>query len=137
MRPFHLAFPVADLTSTERFYVDCLGCKIGRTAERWIDFDLYGHQITAHLLPERAGSAGTNPVDGDQIHVPHFGVILNKDSWLALVNHLQECQQTFLLAPKIRFAGQVGEQGTFFIRDPSANVLEFKYFEDDALIFAK
>ncbi|ABC33433.1 predicted dioxygenase of extradiol dioxygenase family [Hahella chejuensis KCTC 2396] len=135
MRPFHLAFPVTNLDAARAFYVDRFGCAIGRTSERWIDFDFFGHQITAHLVESPQEDAGRNAVDGDSIRVPHFGVILDKSEWEKVRDRITERCDTFLLAPKIRFVGEPGEQGTFFVSDPSGNVLEFKYFNSDADIF--
>jgi extradiol dioxygenase family protein len=134
---FHLAFPVTDLPATERFFVDLFGCRIGRTDERWIDFDFYGHQLTAHLVEVSAHPASTNPVDGDAIPASHFGLILPWAEWHALRDHLQERGAVFLLEPKIRFAGEVGEQATMFLRDPSGNAIELKSFRDDASVFAR
>lgn len=133
---FHLAFPVTDLDAARSFYCDVLGCPAGRDAERWIDFDLWGHQITAHLV-EAAGDSGQNPVDGDAVPVPHFGLILDWDDWHALAERLGRIGTPFLIAPRIRFAGRVGEQATLFLRDPSGNALEFKAFRDPSRIFAR
>ncbi|MDY0881401.1 VOC family protein [Dongia soli] len=136
MPPFHLAFPVADLAATERFYVDLLGCRIGRQAEKWIDFDFFGHQISAHLRPEETGLAKRNEVDGDQVPVRHFGAILDWDKWQDLADRLQKAETQFIIEPHIRFKGQVGEQATMFLLDPSGNALEFKSFKDMSQIFA-
>lgn len=135
--PFHLAFAVTDLAATERFFVDLLGCRIGRTSQRWIDFDFFGHQITAHLVDGNLAEAETNPVDGEKVPSRHFGAILDWDVWQALSKRLQEAQIDFLIEPQIRFEGEVGEQATMFFRDPSGNALEFKAFKDKAQIFAK
>lgn len=132
---FHLAFPVADLEETRTFYVERLGCRAGREANRWIDFDLHGHQITAHLAGTIT-SAVTNPVDGDAVPVPHFGLILAWDDWQALARRLEAAGTEFVIPPKIRFRGQVGEQATMFLTDPSGNALEFKAFRDQGSIFA-
>ena len=134
--PFHLAFAVTDLAATERFFVDLLGCRIGRTSQRWIDFDFFGHQITAHLVDGNLAEAETNPVDGEKVPSRHFGAILDWDVWQALSKRLQEAQIDFLIQPQIRFEGEVGEQATMFFRDPSGNALEFKAFKDKAQIFA-
>jgi len=134
LRPFHLAFPVRDIGSTRRFYVELLGCRVGRESERWIDLDLHGHQISAHVAPPDAVT--TNPVDGEQVPVRHFGVILTLAEWRALEARLRAAGTRFLIEPQVRFAGQVGEQATLFLRDPSGNALEFKAFADDAAIFA-
>lgn len=135
MRPrFHLAFPVRDLESTRAFYEGVLGARVGRSAERWIDFDLQGHQISAHVAPVDA--VPTNPVDGDDVPVRHFGLILPWDEWHALADRLRRLGVTFLIEPHLRFRGQPGEQATLFVRDPSGNALEFKAFRDDASVFA-
>ncbi len=134
--PFHLAFPVKDVESTRRFYVDVLGCVVGREAERWIDFDFYGHQISAHVS-ERLDAEATNEVDGDDVPVRHHGAVLPWDEWHALATKLETLGATFLIAPRIRFAGQVGEQATFFLRDPSGNAIEVKSFKDRASLFAR
>ena len=136
MRPFHLAFPVTDLEATRRFYVDVLGCEVGREAGRWIDFDLGGHQISAHLVDRIVGDA-TNEVDGDAVPARHFGLILAPAEWRALAARLRAAGVAFVIEPHTRFAGEVGEQSTMFLRDPSGNALEFKAFADDAMIFAR
>ena len=136
---FHLAFPVSDLQATRAFYVDVLGCRVGRSAERWIDFDFYGHQISAHLRPEEAPGAGgglANEVDGDAVPVRHFGVILEWDAWTGLAERVEARGVSFLIRPHVRLQGQIGEQGTFFVLDPSGNALEFKAFRDMARVFA-
>jgi hypothetical protein len=138
VRPFHLAFPVTDLAATRRFYVELLGCGVGREAERWIDFDLWGHQLSAHLVDDdRAAAVPTNPVDGDQVPARHFGVILTMADWQALAERLRAAGVGFLIEPHLRFAGEVGEQATLFVRDPSGNALEFKAFADDSRIFRR
>ena len=134
--PFHLAFPVHDLAAARAFYTGTLGCRIGREAERWIDFDFFGHQITAHLAPGD-GPAAASAVDGDRVPVRHFGVILEWHAWQALARRLGERGVAFLIGPRIRFAGAPGEQATLFIEDPSGNALEFKAFRDPARIFAR
>ena len=143
LRPFHLAFPVHDIDEAREFYGTVLGLPEGRSSETWIDFNLYGHQIVAHLAPERAGSqAGPssshhNPVDGHDVPVPHFGVVLEIDEWKNLRDRLVEAQIRFVIEPYIRFEGQVGEQATMFFLDPSGNALEFKSFADLSQLFAK
>src|SRR6185436_11178372 len=124
-QPFHLAFPVHDLVAARAFYGGLLGCPEGRSSDAWIDFDLYGHQIVAHLSPE-AGAAIHNPVDGHDVPVPHFGVVLEWEAFHALAERLRERSVEFVIEPYVRFAGQVGEQATMFFRDPSGNALEFK-----------
>ena len=136
LRPFHLAFPVDDLEAARRFYADVLGCRLGRTSDRWIDFDFFGHQITAHLVTAGDGETPDNAVDGDQVPVRHFGVILTRSDWDALAARLRTRDTDFLIEPRIRFRGEPGEQATLFLRDPSGNALEFKSFADDAGIFA-
>ena len=131
---FHLAFPVIDLAQTRSFYCAVLGCAVGRTSDCWIDFDFYGHQITAHLKPELCTVTDTNLVDGDAVPVRHFGIILEWETWHQLVDRLKD--QVFVIPPHIRFAGEVGEQATLFIQDPSGNALEFKSFRDQSSIFA-
>lgn len=135
-RPFHLAIPVTDLASTRRFYVETLGCGVGRETDTWIDFDFYGHQLSAHVKPEETTPAKTNPVDGEDIPVRHFGVVLGQEDWERLERRLGDEQVKFLIKPTIRFKGQAGEQLTLFIQDPSGNVLEFKAFTDPDQLFA-
>jgi extradiol dioxygenase family protein len=135
-RPFHVAFPVHDLATTRHFYETLLGCTIGRTDERWIDFNLYGHQITAHLTAEPGAQKPTNAVDGHNVPVSHWGVILTMEEWQTLANRLQQAQVKFVIEPYIRFKGLPGEQATLFLKDPSGNALEFKAFADDSMIFA-
>ena len=135
--PFHLAIPVADLEATRTFYTDLLGCSIGRESATWIDFNFFGHQVTTHLSPQEAGRAETNPVDGKNVPVRHFGVILDWDTWHALAAQLTQTGVSFLIEPYIRFRGQVGEQATMFLLDPSQNGLEFKAFKDRSQIFAR
>ena len=136
LRPFHVAFPVYDLDSTRHFYETVLGCSVGRTAPSWIDFNLFGHQITAHRVSETRPEAPTNVVDGHGVPVSHWGVILTPTEWLALAERLTTAQVNFLIEPHQRFVGQVGEQSTLFIVDPSGNALEFKAFAQDQSIFA-
>ncbi len=134
LQPFHLAIPVDDLASAEAFYGTLMGCRTGRRSADWIDFDFFGHQLVAHLAPEECGQAATNRVDGKQVPVRHFGVVLAPDQWQALAGRFRAAGAEFIIEPGIRFAGEPGEQGTFFLLDPAGNALEFKYFEDmDAL----
>ena len=137
LRPFHIAFPVDDLAKARHFYGTVLGCPVGRSAETWIDFDLFGHQIVAHLEPGRQAKLHHNPVDGDDVPVPHFGVVMAMDDWRALAARLESAGVTFVIPPHIRFAGEVGEQGTMFFYDPAGNALEFKGFDDLSRLFAK
>lgn len=134
---FHLAFPVHDLAEARRFYGELLGCAEGRSSDEWVDFDFHGHQIVAHLAPEEAGHRQSNAVDGEQVPVRHFGVILDLDAWKALAERLKAAGTRFIIEPQIRFQGQPGEQATLFFLDPSGNALEFKAFADDARVFAK
>ena len=134
--PFHLAFPVHDIAAAEGFYAGLLGCRIGRRDVKWIDFDFFGHQISAHLKPEETARASTNTVDGDNVPVRHFGAILPWAEWHALADKLKAAGVKFIIAPHVRFKGQVGEQATMFFLDPSGNALEFKSFEDPARVFA-
>ena len=135
MRPFHLAFPVTDLNTTRSFYKDVLQCNIGRSSDKWIDFDMFGHQVVAHLVDKNKHPA-TNSVDGDEVPASHFGVILTMDQWNQLKQHLQQFDIKFIIEPKIRFKGESGEQATMFFLDPSGNALEFKAFKHDKQIFA-
>jgi extradiol dioxygenase family protein len=136
MRPFHFAFPVHDLDAARGFYGGVLGCAEGRSSDRWIDFDLYGHQIVAHLGEGERAADVSNPVDGHDVPVPHFGVVLTMADWQALADRLKAAGIRFGIEPHIRFKGQVGEQATMFFRDPSGNALEFKAFADDSMLFA-
>jgi extradiol dioxygenase family protein len=133
---FHLAFPVHDLAEARRFYGELLGCHEGRSSDHWIDFDFYGHQIVAHLAPERSSLAARNAVDGDEVPVPHFGVILSMPAWHELAARLRAAGVRFVIEPHVRFQGQVGEQATMFFFDPSGNALEIKAFEDMGQVFA-
>lgn len=137
--PFHLAFPVHDVAEARQFYVEVLGCRVGRSDELWVDLDLFGHQIVAHYSPSsvsRTEQAHSNPVDGHDVPVPHFGVVLDWSDWEALAAKLQAAKIDFVIEPHIRFQGQVGEQATMFFLDPSGNALEFKAFRDPEQLFA-
>ena len=134
--PFHLAFAVSDLVQTRAFFCDVLGCEVGRTDTRWIDFDFFGHQITAHLVDDLRSSP-TNPVDGEQVPSFHFGAVLPWEKWHDLVETLKAKNISFLIEPQIRFSGETGEQATCFINDPSGNALEFKSFKNPNCLFAK
>jgi extradiol dioxygenase family protein len=137
---FHLAMPVHDLAAARAFYGGTLGCAEGRSADSWVDFDLYGHQFVAHLDRSLGGRPRrdriTNEVDGDAVPVPHFGVLLTPDAWRELADRLVTHGVEFVIEPHTRFAGEVGEQSTMFLLDPSGNALEFKAFADDAQVFA-
>ena len=135
MRPFHLAFPVRDLAEARAFYGGVLGCPEGRSSDRWIDFDFFGHQVVAHLSP--AGATETNEVDGDNVPVRHFGVVLSWDEFPEMAERLRDKGQRFLIEPRIRFQGKPGEQATMFLLDPSGNALEFKAFKDPGKLFAR
>jgi extradiol dioxygenase family protein len=135
--PFHLAFPVDDLAAARAFYGGLLGCPEGRSADAWVDFNLYGHQIVAHLAPEAVRARATNPVDGEDVPVPHFGLVLTMDSWNALAERLKSAGVDFVIPPTVRFAGEPGEQATMFFRDPAGNALEFKAMADPAKLFSK
>jgi extradiol dioxygenase family protein len=157
--PFHLAFPVDDLAAARSFYGGLLGCPEGRSADRWVDFDLYGHQIVAHLVhtspsgegqgagrvggtsptptPPLKGRGYTNPVDGEEVPVPHFGIVLPMGEWKALAGRLEDAGVEFVIEPTIRFEGEAGEQATMFFHDPAGNALEFKAMADPAKLFAR
>ena len=138
MQPlFHYAFPVHDLAAARAFYGGILQCREGRSSEKWVDFDLYGHQIVAHLSEKSRGNYTTNPVDGHDVPVPHFGVILTMSQWEELANRLRQAKVRLVIEPYVRFKDQVGEQGTMFFLDPSGNALEFKAFADMNQVFAK
>jgi extradiol dioxygenase family protein len=133
--PFHLAFPVLDIDATRRFYGDLLGCPIGRESATWIDFDFFGHQISAHLASGEVGDRLSNPVDGQNVPVPHFGAVLDPATWDALAERLKAAGTDFVIEPTVRFQGEVGEQRTMFFRDPSGNALEFKSFPRPEALF--
>ena len=136
LSPFHLAIPVHDLAAARRFYGDLFGCPEGRSAPDWVDFDFFGHQLVAHLDPERK-PLHFNDVDGKDVPVPHFGVVLEWNAWEQLAERLREAGVRFEIEPGIRFRGEVGEQATLFLYDPSGNALEFKAFKDPSRLFAK
>jgi extradiol dioxygenase family protein len=134
--PFHLAFPVDDLAAARGFYGQLLGCVEGRSAEHWVDFDFFGHQIVAHLAPQFARRSATNPVDGENVPVPHFGIVLPMEQWKQLAERLRSAAVEFVIEPTVRFEGEPGEQATMFLLDPSGNALEFKAMADTAKLFA-
>ncbi|MFM9966918.1 MAG: VOC family protein [Burkholderiales bacterium] len=136
-RPFHLAFPVRDLAEARNFYGQLLECPEGRSSNEWVDFDLHGHQIVAHLAPGECHPVSTSPVDGDAVPVRHFGVVLTMPQWEHLAQRLTKAGTNFVIEPHVRFKGEVGEQATMFFHDPSGNALEFKAFADDTQLFAK
>lgn len=137
MAPFHLAFPVRDLAEARAFYGDLLGCPEGRSSPEWVDFDLQGHQIVAHLAPHETARAATSSVDGDAVPVRHFGLVLPMPEWQDLADRLVAHGVRFVIEPHIRFKGEVGEQATMFFLDPSGNAVEFKAFADPSRLFAK
>jgi len=135
--PFHLAFPVTSLEKARAFYGGLLGCPEGRSAEDWVDFDFFGHQIVAHLAPEEAGHRSTNAVDGEEVPVRHFGAVLSMEEWERLARKLRAARVRFIIEPQLRFKGEAGEQATMFLLDPCGNALEFKAFKDISRLFAK
>ena len=141
MTPFHLAFPVHDLEATRAFSGGLLGCKVGRSSETWIDFDFFGHQITAHRVARGSGQPASGPhgpgtlVDGKNVPGPHFGAILGWNQWHQLADRLRSAGIEFIIEPHVRFPGQPGEQATMFLADPSGNCLEFKSFQDSSRVF--
>jgi extradiol dioxygenase family protein len=138
LAPFHLAIPVQDLGAARAFYGEVFGCAEGRSSEHWVDFDFFGHQLVVHLDRGAAPAVRTrNAVDGKDVPVPHFGVVLTWDDWQALASRLRSRGTEFVIEPYVRFAGQVGEQATFFLYDPSGNALEFKAFRDPSRLFAR
>ncbi len=138
MNPFHLAIPVDDLSKNRKFYREVMLCEEGRSSDQWVDFNLYGHQLVIHVA-DHAGAAikDHNPVDGHDVPIPHFGVVLDWEDWHALADRLRNEGIEFIIEPGIRFQGQVGEQATMFFLDPSGNALEFKSFKDMSQLFAK
>ena len=138
MNPFHLAIPVKDLRSITSFYIDVLGCSEGRSDEKWIDLNLYGHQLVLHEVAGKAtGESFYNPVDGHDVPIPHFGVVLQWEEWNRLADRLKLRNIDFIIEPYIRFKGKPGEQATMFFRDPEGNALEFKSFRDLDQLFSK
>lgn len=135
--PFHLAIPVWNLDTCRNFYRDTLGCTEGRSSEHWVDFNFFGHQLVIHYKPKSEDILHTNPVDGKSVPVPHFGVVLTWDAFHDLAKRLEQLELEFIIAPYIRFEGEVGEQATMFFLDPAGNALEFKAFKDISQLFAK
>lgn len=135
MNPFHLAIPVLDLEATKVFYVNILGCEIGRFSDQWIDFNFFGHQVSTHLKPEAVEAIPSNSVDGEDVPVRHFGLVLPWEEWQDLSERLQDLSVEFIIKPTIRFQGQSGEQATLFIKDPSNNAIEFKAFKHPSMLF--
>lgn len=136
LRPFHLAIPVTDLKAADDFYCGLLGCSKGRSDTLWTDLDFFGHQVTLHLVADNGAKAVTNPVDGDDVPSQHFGIILDMPDWQSLADKLQAADTQFHVAPRLKFAGEIGEQATMFFYDPAGNALEFKSFADPEQIFA-
>lgn len=139
LNPFHLAIPVYNLEKCRQFYGEVLNCKEGRSSDIWVDFDFYGHQLVIH---KKAGEptklpSDSNPVDGKNVPIPHFGVVLDWDDWQQLAVRLKALNTTFIIEPYIRFKGEPGEQATLFFLDPDGNALEFKAFKDMNQLFAK
>ncbi len=134
--PFHLAFPVTSLADARAFYGELLGCPEGRSSDTWVDFDFRGHQIVAHLAPEQVSASAAQDVDGDDVPVRHFGLVLGMDEWQALADRLRNAGTRFVIEPHVRFQGQPGEQATMFLLDPCGNAIEFKAFADRSKLFA-
>jgi len=137
LRPFHLAFPVDDLDAARAFWGRAMGCPEGRSSDNWINFDFYGHQIVAHLAPDAAAAQASNPVDGHDVPVPHFGIVLAMEQWQALADRLQAAGVAFVIEPHVRFRGQPGEQARMFFRDPAGYAIEMKALADLGMLFAK
>lgn len=135
--PFHVAFGVHDLAAARAFYTGLLGAREGRSASTWVDFDLEGHQLSAHLVAAPAGDGTANEVDGRHVPLPHFGLVLPPEAWRALAERLERAGVAFTIEPTVRFRGRAGEQSTLFLRDPSGNALEFKSFADPGRLFAR
>jgi hypothetical protein len=137
-RPFHVAVPVHDLEKARRFYKEILACPEGRSSDKWIDFNLYGHQFVVHLKAgaDKDNQLHFNQVDGQGVPVPHYGVVLSMEEWTSLADRLKKADISFVIDPYIRFEGQAGEQATMFFLDPSGNALEFKAFKDIHQLFA-
>ena len=133
---FHLAIPVSDIETTRHFYTEVLGCSVGREAAHWIDFNFFGHQVSAHVKPEALNVVKTNPVDGESVPVRHFGLVREWAAWHQFAERLDKHGINYLIKPTIRFKGEVGEQATLFITDPSGNALEFKSFKNSEHLFA-
>ena len=135
LQPFHLAFPVHDLTEAKEFYTKVLGCTLGRSSEHWIDFNLFGHQVVAHLNLDELAKTKTSNVDDKEVPVRHFGIILEWEKWHQFSAELKNKGVEFIIEPYIRFKGEIGEQATMFFLDPSGNALEFKSFKDPEMVF--
>lgn len=136
-QPFHLAIPVQNLEKCRTFYRDVLLCEEGRSSDHWVDFNFFGHQLVIHQKEGFTADLISNPVDGKDVPVPHFGVVLTWNDWHTLADRLKELKTKFIIEPGIRFEGKVGEQATMFFNDPENNALEFKAFKDESQLFAK
>ena len=134
--PFHLAYPVSDLTAVRTFFTDTLGASVGREAERWVDLNFFGHQLSFHLSESSDLNPPTNQVDGDAVPTLHFGCVLLWEDWLSYYERFLVAECEFLIDKKIRFEGKVGEQGTFFVKGPCGIAIEFKSFKDGTQLFA-
>ena len=137
LSPFHLAIPVNNIAKCKIFYKEILGCSEGRSSDNWVDFDLFGHQLVIHFQESNNKNLHTNPVDGKDVPIPHFGVILEWENFKRFSSKLEKKGVEFIIKPYIRFEGEPGEQATMFFKDPSGNALEFKSFKDSSQIFAK
>ncbi|MFY0605437.1 MAG: VOC family protein [Cyclobacteriaceae bacterium] len=137
LAPFHLAIPVKEIVETRAFYREVIGCAEGRSSDHWVDFNFFGHQLVIHISEQANQSDSSNPVDGHDVPVPHFGVVLAMKDWEELAERLKQQNVQFVIEPYVRFKGKVGEQATMFFRDPSGNALEFKAFADQSQLFAK
>ena len=135
LTPFHLAIPVTDKLMAQEFYTNILGCSVGRQDDKWIDFNFFGHQLVAHLISEPILDDKTNSVDGEHVPSRHFGIIMQITDWEELIVHLKNKGISFYIKPQVRFKGNIGEQSTFFIKDPFGNALEFKAFKNQRRIF--
>ena len=137
LSPFHLAIPVNNIAKCKIFYKEILGCTEGRSSDNWVDFDLFGHQLVIHFQESNNKNLHTNPVDGKDVPIPHFGVILEWENFKRFSSKLEKKGVEFIIKPYIRFEGEPGEQATMFFKDPSGNALEFKSFKDSSQIFEK
>jgi extradiol dioxygenase family protein len=137
IQPFHIAIPVLNLSSTRQFYGEVLGCAEGRSCNEWIDWNFFGHQLSTHVKPEEVKVIASNKVDGKNIPVRHFGIVLEWNHWHELAKNLEMQKTDFIIEPYVRFKGEIGEQATMFLLDPSGNALEFKSFKDIGQLFAK
>ena len=137
LKPFHLAIPVSDIDKSRNFYTNTLGFKEGRSDKNWVDYNFFGHQLVIHLDAKKNNNKNFNPVDGHDVPIPHFGVVLGWDEWLSFSDKITKLKIKFVIKPYIRFKGKVGEQATMFFLDPSGNALEFKSFKNPDQLFKK